>query len=47
MLSETGPAFSVRDALALDAKLVPLYRHMAEYADSQIGQQAQRRNPFR
>jgi hypothetical protein len=27
IIDETGPAFSVRDALALDAKLVPLHRH--------------------
>ena len=26
IIGETGPAFSVKDALALDAKLVPLYR---------------------
>eukprot|EP00747_Dinoflagellata_sp_TGD_P125176 gnl/TRDRNA2_/TRDRNA2_174119_c0_seq5.p2 gnl/TRDRNA2_/TRDRNA2_174119_c0~~gnl/TRDRNA2_/TRDRNA2_174119_c0_seq5.p2 ORF type:complete len:142 (+),score=19.03 gnl/TRDRNA2_/TRDRNA2_174119_c0_seq5:3-428(+) len=30
---EAGPAFQVQDALHLDSKLVPLYRHMAAIAD--------------
>lgn len=31
---ETGPMFRVKDPLTLDAKLVPLYRAMARYADA-------------
>lgn len=33
VVAEAGPAFSVRDALALDMKLAPLYRAMARLAD--------------
>lgn len=33
IVGEAGPAFSVRDALLLDTKLVPLYRFMASLAD--------------
>ena len=47
IIGETGPAFAVKDALALDAKLVPLYRFMAAYADEQVGKGDDRRNPFR
>ena len=47
VIGESGPAFSVKDALALDAKLVPLYRYMAEYADAQVGNQSGGANPFR
>jgi hypothetical protein len=47
VVGESGPAFSVKDACALDAKLIPLYRHMAEYADAQIGQSGGTSNPFR
>ena len=37
IVGESGPAFLVRDALELDARLVPLYRHMARYADERAG----------
>jgi len=33
IVGEAGPCFSVRDALELDTKLVPLYRAMALLAD--------------
>ena len=35
IVGESGPAFLVKDALALDAQLVPLYRSMARYADDE------------
>eukprot|EP00747_Dinoflagellata_sp_TGD_P125174 gnl/TRDRNA2_/TRDRNA2_174119_c0_seq3.p1 gnl/TRDRNA2_/TRDRNA2_174119_c0~~gnl/TRDRNA2_/TRDRNA2_174119_c0_seq3.p1 ORF type:complete len:394 (+),score=50.88 gnl/TRDRNA2_/TRDRNA2_174119_c0_seq3:51-1232(+) len=41
---EAGPAFLVPDALLLDTKLVPLYRHMAAIADND---RRPRRNPFK
>eukprot|EP00747_Dinoflagellata_sp_TGD_P063006 gnl/TRDRNA2_/TRDRNA2_153271_c0_seq4.p1 gnl/TRDRNA2_/TRDRNA2_153271_c0~~gnl/TRDRNA2_/TRDRNA2_153271_c0_seq4.p1 ORF type:complete len:330 (+),score=65.97 gnl/TRDRNA2_/TRDRNA2_153271_c0_seq4:1237-2226(+) len=41
---EAGPAFAVPDALQLDTKLVPLYRHMADIADNSP---KRRRNPFK
>ena len=47
IVGESGPAFLVRDALALDARLVPLYRHMARFADERANSStAQQRNPF-
>ena len=36
-MGESGPLHLVKDALGLDAKLVPLWREMARYADAQIG----------
>lgn len=36
-MGESGPIHLVKDALGLDAKLVPLWRAMARYADTQIG----------
>ena len=36
-MGESGPMHLVKDALGLDAKLVPLWRAMARYADEQIG----------
>lgn len=35
IMGESGPMHLVTDALGLDAKLVPLWRAMAEYADKQ------------
>ena len=47
IVGESGPAFLVRDALELDARLVPLYRHMARFADERADSPtAQQRNPF-
>ena len=37
IMGESGPIHLVQDALGLDAKLVPLWRAMARYADAQIG----------
>jgi len=37
IMGESGPIHLVKDALGLDAKLVPLWREMARYADAQIG----------
>lgn len=37
IMGESGPLHLVKDALGLDAKLVPLWREMARYADAQIG----------
>ena len=37
IMGESGPLHMVKDALGLDAKLVPLWRAMARYADAQIG----------
>ena len=37
-MGESGPMHLVEDALGLDAKLVPLWRAMARYADEQIGE---------
>lgn len=37
IMGETGPMHLVKDALGLDAKLVPLWRAMARYADAEIG----------
>ncbi len=34
IIGETGPMHLVKDTLTLDAKLVPLYRAMARYADA-------------
>lgn len=44
IVGETGPALTVRDALALDAKLVPLWRAMAQIADGHPLPQG--KNPF-
>jgi len=44
VVGEIGPAFAVRDALHLDAKLVPLYKWMASYADQQA--KSEKKNPF-
>jgi hypothetical protein len=37
IMGESGPIHLVQDALGLDAKLVPLWRAMARYADAQLG----------
>lgn len=37
IMGESGPIHLVKDALGLDAKLVPLWREMARHADAQIG----------
>jgi hypothetical protein len=36
IVGESGPMHLVTDALGLDAKLVPLWRAMAAYADQQL-----------
>jgi hypothetical protein len=36
IMGESGPLHLVQDALSLDAKLVPLWRAMAQYADEQV-----------
>ena len=45
IMGESGPMHLVEDALSLDAKLVPLWRMMARYADSQVGEEWSE-NPF-
>lgn len=48
IIGESGPAFGVKDALDLDARLVPLWRYMARYADARAkGQAPDERNPFK
>ena len=37
IVGESGPMHLVTDSLTLDAKLVPLWRAMAEYADAHSG----------
>ena len=37
IMGESGPIHLVKDALSLDASLVPLWKEMAAYADSQMG----------
>ena len=47
VVGETGPAFLVQDALELDARLVPLYKYMARYADEQAsGGATHEQSPF-
>lgn len=46
IVGESGPLHLVKDPMALDAKLIPLYRAMAKLADAEAAQQAIA-NPFK